>query len=693
MNQLVYHLSLGALLGSLLAAAPALAQGVGIGTTTPNAAAALDIAATATGKGLLIPRLDSATRVAIPSPPTGLLVFQVGSASPRTRTGFYYYGGGSWLYLPDKASSGDNLGNGMANTAVNLQANALVGTGASIGSTVGVGVRADGGLNLGQNTSSSISLGYLSGAATTGSGNSFFGVRSGQYNTTGSSNTFSGAYSGNGNDSGSNNTFTGAGSGSLNNSGSFNVYTGSGSGQTSTGSSNTFQGYFSGQGARTGSGNTFIGRSSGDVISPGNSNTYVGAYSGTGVSDNNTVTAIGYQSGSGGVNNLTNATALGANVSLAQSNTVILGNNANVGIGTDSPTAKLDVVGSARLRGLTTAGFVATDANGNLSSTATVPGDNLGNHSATQALALNNNKLLLQTATDTYHALQYSSTYDGPLLYGYSGGALGYTSNGSAVTPVLRWTRTNNVAVGLAGTNAGAGPDLSFGGAGFGEGIGSARATGSLNLNGLDFYTAGIKRLTIGNGGTVSVGVAGTNSGTAPDLVFGGSGTGEGIGSARSSGNPNQYGLDFYTGFTKRLSLTNTGSVGIGTTAPSSTLQVNGSLAVGVARNVAGGPASNPVPLGSQGYYGLLPTNSNGSQDVYQLPAPGAVPGRLYYLRNLSTTNTAYLTTPSGTDIFDGGSNIPSTPSNFYTMSPSGGSKSVTAISDGVIWTILRSDN
>jgi hypothetical protein len=37
------------------------AQGAGIGTTTPNAAAALDIAAT--GKGLLIPRMDSAQQL------------------------------------------------------------------------------------------------------------------------------------------------------------------------------------------------------------------------------------------------------------------------------------------------------------------------------------------------------------------------------------------------------------------------------------------------------------------------------------------------------------------------------------------------------------------------------------------------------------------------------------------------------
>ena len=51
---------------------------------------------------------------------------------------------------------------------------------------------------------------------------------------------------------------------------------------------------------------------------------------------------------------LTNSTAVGASVSLAQSNTVILGNNANVGIGTSTPTAKLEVASAdAKIHGLT----------------------------------------------------------------------------------------------------------------------------------------------------------------------------------------------------------------------------------------------------------------------------------------------------------------------------------------------------
>ena len=46
---------------------------VGIGTTTPDASAVLDLSAN--DKGILIPRLTSAQRVAIANPANGLMVF------------------------------------------------------------------------------------------------------------------------------------------------------------------------------------------------------------------------------------------------------------------------------------------------------------------------------------------------------------------------------------------------------------------------------------------------------------------------------------------------------------------------------------------------------------------------------------------------------------------------------------------
>lgn len=68
------------LAAALLLAAPRLAHAqttpgaVGIGTTTPDASAALDISSTS--QGLLPPRMLQAQRLAIASPATGLVVYQ-----------------------------------------------------------------------------------------------------------------------------------------------------------------------------------------------------------------------------------------------------------------------------------------------------------------------------------------------------------------------------------------------------------------------------------------------------------------------------------------------------------------------------------------------------------------------------------------------------------------------------------------
>ena len=58
---------------ALLIAYGSFSQSVGIGTTTPDVSAALDI--TSTTKGLLIPRMSTASVLAISTPANGLLVY------------------------------------------------------------------------------------------------------------------------------------------------------------------------------------------------------------------------------------------------------------------------------------------------------------------------------------------------------------------------------------------------------------------------------------------------------------------------------------------------------------------------------------------------------------------------------------------------------------------------------------------
>lgn len=68
-----------------------MAQSVGIGTTTPNPSAQLDV--TSASKGILIPRMTEAQKDAILSPVQGLMVFNTNTNS------FQYYNGVTWANI------------------------------------------------------------------------------------------------------------------------------------------------------------------------------------------------------------------------------------------------------------------------------------------------------------------------------------------------------------------------------------------------------------------------------------------------------------------------------------------------------------------------------------------------------------------------------------------------------------------
>lgn len=95
---------------TLFFAALVQAQSVGIGTPAPNASAQLDVSSTT--KGLLAPRMTFVQRNAIPSPATGLLIYQTDFFA-----GFYYYNGTIWTYINTAATtnywlpSGSNIYN------------------------------------------------------------------------------------------------------------------------------------------------------------------------------------------------------------------------------------------------------------------------------------------------------------------------------------------------------------------------------------------------------------------------------------------------------------------------------------------------------------------------------------------------------------------------------------------------------
>lgn len=444
--------------------------------------------------------MDSATRAGITAPPDGLMVFQTNG-----RKGFWYAVGGAWVYIPDKTKSGDNLGSHTATQNLNLGSNALTGAGNNLGTSIGIGVRNDGGLNIGQNTiGNNIYVGYQSGASnTTGAGNTALGVWSGNKNTTGANNTFTGSGSGRYNTTGNSNTFYGCRSGESNTVGINNNFFGAYSGlSNTTGANNLFVGGFSGQANTVADNNTFVGNVTGIANTSGVSNTFVGTYSGQANIAGDRNTFVGFGSGifntTGARNvalgsdagptssNLNNTAAIGYMAKVSRSNSLVLGDTAaanavNVGIGTAAPQTKLHVVGTTRTTHLQiTSGagsgrVLTSDASGN-ATWQPLLADNLGNHTASQALNLQSNALV-GSGSDLGSAVGIGVRADGGLNIGQN--AIGFNVCVGYLSGENNLSGLGNcfIGVGSGQSNIG-GTENSF----FGYRSGTGNTTGNQNV-------------------------------------------------------------------------------------------------------------------------------------------------------------------------------------------------------------------
>ncbi len=254
----------------------------------------------------------------------------------------------------------------------------------------------------------------------------------------------------------------------------------------------------------------------------------------------------------------------------------------NLGIATLAPTEKLEVIGNVKFSGALmpnntagTAGQVLTSAGADVAPTwATVPvsispantvirGNAAGTAQVASQIFDNGTNVGIGTATPSY-----SLDVNGEVASRSGNGFRLRQSNYST------FFRNDNSTFYLMLTNSG-NPD------------GSWNSFRPFSVDLASGRTSLHNFASLANGTTVIDG-GGGNSGTiANSLVFGDLTSGEGIASKRNSGG-NQLGLDFYTGYVNRMSLTSGGNVGIGTTIPSSQFHVVGASGTGPPRTGSG---------------------------------------------------------------------------------------------------------
>lgn len=131
------------------------------------------------------------------------------------------------------------------------------------------------------------------------------------------------------------------------------------------------------------------------------------------------------------------------------------------------------------------------------------------------------------------------------------------------------------------------------------------------------------------------------------------------------------------------LSISSFGQVGINTTAPLSTLDINGNLSVKVV-SLNGGPAFGATLINDGVYINLTPTPGNLQ---FYLDDPATTPGRIYILRNITDFETAELYTAGGKRFFNKTTNVGSAVNDPIFLPPNSVGKSIIIVSDGVNWT------
>ena len=275
---------------------------LGIGTTSPDATALLDVASTT--RGFLAPRMTTAQRDAITSPATGLQVYNTSTNSHD------YYNGTSWVALLSSGGAGvvseiNDLSDAYHDIATDFDGDTIDDDdNLAIGHTFPVlDVTNPGARNIAVGANSLV-------AVTTGDDNTVIGYDTGKNISTGRTNTLLGAYAGTSVTSGNFNTAVGFYAGADLTTGDLNSFLGYNTGKNSTGGLNTAIGASSLFRNTSGTGNTTLGYQAAAGTSNGaiNNNTAIGKGAGQLlVTGGNNNVFLGYQAGDAsttGANNI-----------------------------------------------------------------------------------------------------------------------------------------------------------------------------------------------------------------------------------------------------------------------------------------------------------------------------------------------------------------------------------------------------
>lgn len=368
--------------------------GINVNGAAPNPSAMLDIDVSAmagTKTGLLIPRMASTQRAAIPAPATGLMVYDTSTDE------FWYFDGANWVPFLSLLTGWSTTGNAGTvdgtnfigttdNVPFNFRVNGIeagrignaadgsvfLGLQAGLSNTIGNSNTAIGYRALESNTSGSdcvaigrsalmtanghtgiVAIGDSALASSNGNWNTGIGWHVLKSATSGYSNVAVGYNSQQATTTGYRNTSVGTSTMTSNTDGIMNSSLGYWTLLNNTsGHRNAAFGAYAGRSNTTGHRNTYLGMAAGENNTIGAWNTYVGYHAGSQDVSGNRNTYVGYTAGYSSIG-YDRSAAIGHNAQVSADNSLALGGTGvdavHVGIGVTAPAAELEVNGYTML--------------------------------------------------------------------------------------------------------------------------------------------------------------------------------------------------------------------------------------------------------------------------------------------------------------------------------------------------------